>query len=128
MAPASVAYTNEKVIAIMDIQPANLGHVLVIPKKHAANLAELDEETGAHMFQIAMRIAEAMRRSGVRCDGINIFLADGKAASQDVFHVHLHIIPRFFGDGFRIEVNYGSKPSREELDKIARRIRKAMEN
>lgn len=123
--PASVVYTDEKVMAIMDTQPVNPGHVLIIPKTHAAHLSELDEETGAHMFKIAMRVAAALRRSGVKCEGINLFLADGEAAFQYVFHVHLHVIPRFRGDGFEIKVgpNYGSRPNRKELDKIAERIR-----
>lgn len=127
-APASVVYTDERVMAIMDVQPVNPGHVLIIPKTHAARLSELDEETGAHMFKIAMRVAEALRRSCVRCEGINLFLADGEAAFQDVFHVHLHVIPRFRGDGFEIKVgpNYSSRPDRRELDKIAEKIREVM--
>ncbi|MCK4424917.1 HIT domain-containing protein, partial [Candidatus Bathyarchaeota archaeon] len=56
-APASVVYTDERVMVIMDVQPVNPGHVLIIPKTHAARLSELDEETGAHMFKIAMRVA-----------------------------------------------------------------------
>lgn len=79
----------------MDIQPVNPGHVLIIPRAHAARLSELDDETGAHMFKIAMRISEALRRSGMKCEGINLFLVDGEAAFQEVFHVHLHVIPRF---------------------------------
>ena len=124
VAPASIAYSDEKVMAIMDIQPVNPGHVLIIPKIHATQLSELSEETGAHMFKIAMRIAEALRQSGTKCEGINLFLADGEAAFQDIFHVHLHVIPRFRGDGFEIKVgpNYGLKPNTEELDKIAEKI------
>jgi len=124
-APASIAYSDEKVMAIMDIQPVNPEHVLIIPKIHAAQLSELSEETGAHMFKIAIRIAEALRQSGTKCEGINLFLADGEAAGQDIFHVHLHVIPRFRGDGFQIKIgpHYGPKPDRKELDKIAQKIR-----
>jgi len=127
-APASIVYADEKVVGFMDIQPINPGHVLVIPRKHVPQLSELDEETGAHIFKVAMRIAKALRRSGVKCEGINLFLADGEAASQDVFHVHLHVIPRFKGDNFeiRISLDYGLKPSRKELDEIAGKIRLAM--
>lgn len=124
-APASIAYSDEKVMAIMDIQPVNPEHVLIIPKIHATQLSELSEETGAHMFKIAMRIAEALRQSGAKCEGINLFLADGEAAGQDIFHVHLHVIPRFRDDGFQIKIgpHYGLKPDRKELDKIAQKIR-----
>jgi len=124
-APASIAYSDEKVMALMDVQPVNPGHVLIIPKIHVAQLSELSEETGVRMFKIAMRIAEALRQSGTKCEGINLFLADGEAAGQNIFHVHLHVIPRFRGDGFQIKVgpHYGLKPDRKELDKIAQKIR-----
>jgi len=126
--PASIVYSDDEVLAFMDTTPVNPGHLLVIPKAHAAHLSELDPETGGHMFKVAMRIAEALRRSGIRCEGVNLFLADGEAAFQDVFHVHLHVIPRFGGDGFglRFGPNYGSRPDREELDEIAEKIRSAM--
>ena len=128
--PASIAYSDERVMAFMDIQPVNQGHVLVIPKAHAAQLSELDPETGGHMFKAAMRLAEALRLSGVKCEGTNLLLADGEAASQDVFHVHLHVIPRFRGDRFGLKFgpNYGFKPNREELDETAGEIQKAMES
>lgn len=128
IAPASIIYTDGKVAAIMDIQPVNPGHVLIIPKAHAAQLSKLDEETGAHTFKIAMRIAKALRHSSIKCEGIDLFLADGEAAFQEVFHVHLHVIPRFKGDGFEIKIgpHYGLKPDRKELDRIAEKIREAM--
>lgn len=127
-APASVVYADEKVTAMMDIQPVNPGHVLVIPNTHATYLSELDQETGGHLFKIAMRIATAVRRSGVRCEGVNLFLADGQVAGQEIFHVHLHVFPRFVGDGFGFKFgpNYGRRPSREELDETAKKIREAM--
>jgi histidine triad (HIT) family protein len=126
--PASIAYSDEKVMAIMDIQPVNPGHVLIIPKIHAAQLSELDQETGAHMFKTTMRIAEALRRSDIKCEGMNLFLADGETAGQEIFHVHLHVIPRFRGDGFKIRFgpNYSSRPEREELDRIGEKIREDM--
>lgn len=93
LAPASKVYSDERVLAFMDIQPANLGHVLIIPRVHAAQLSELDPETSGHMFRVVMRIAEVLRQSGIKCEGVNLFLADGEAAFQDVFHVHLHVIP-----------------------------------
>lgn len=125
---ASIVYSDERIMAFMDIQPVNPGHVLVIPKTHAAQLSELDPELGAYMFKVAMRVAGALRQSGVKCEGINLLLADGKAASQDIFHVHLHLVPRFRGDGFgmRLGPNYGVKPNRKELGEVAERIRASM--
>lgn len=121
--PASVVYEDDVVIAIMDINPINTGHVMVIPKKHFPYMADMDEDTGAHLFKIAMRVQRAVRRSGVKCEGVNLFLADGEAAFQDVFHLHIHIIPRFKGDAFKISVDRSVKPPREELDKIAAQLR-----
>lgn len=127
-APASIVYSDEEVMAIMDIQPVNAGHVLVIPKVHAAQLGQFEERMGGHMFQVGMCIAQAIRRSGIRCEGVNLFLADGKVAGQEIPHVHLHVIPRSRGDGFQIKfgTHYGLKPEREELDRIAEKIRRTM--
>jgi histidine triad (HIT) family protein len=128
VAPASVVYSDEKVLAFLDIQPVNPGHVLVIPKTHAKELSELDPEVGGQMFNAAMVVAEGLRKSGMKCEGVNLILADGEAAFQDVFHVHLHVIPRFRGDGFVLTVgpNYDIKPERKELDTVAEQIRKAI--
>lgn len=126
--PESVVYDDEKVLAFMDIQPVNPGHVLVIPKVHASGLSNLDEETGAHMFKVGMRVANAVKGSGVKCDGVNLLLSDGRAAFQEILHVHLHVIPRFEGDGLHIGFGrmYRLKPERNELDRIAAKIRDAL--
>ena len=126
--PADVVYSDDSVLAFMDIQPVNPGHVLIIPKAHTAGLSNLDEETGGHMFKIAMRLAEGIKKSGVRCEGVNLLLSDGEAAFQEIFHVHLHVIPRFKGDGFDIRFGrqYGLKSDRRELQGIAAKIREAM--
>jgi len=123
--PASVFYEDELVLGFLDIRPINPGHALIVPQKHAASLAELDEETGRRMWTVAQRTAVALRGSGVRCEGVNLWLADGKAAFQEVPHVHLHVVPRFFGDGFRFVVGPREIPAREELDALAFRIRQA---
>lgn len=112
-------------MAFLDINPVTPGHTLVIPKVHRPYLNELDEKTGMYLFKITMRLASAIRQSGIKCEGINLFLADGKAAFQDVFHTHLHIIPRFEGDSFKISVDRGSRPTRNELDRIAASIFKS---
>lgn len=121
--PKSVVYEDELALAFMDILPINTGHVLVIPKQHFTYLSDMDEDTGAHLFRVAMRVQAAIRRSGVPCEGINLFLADGEAAFQEVFHVHLHVFPRYKGDSFRIEDDWSAHPTREELDEVAGKIR-----
>ena len=122
-APGSLVYADDVAVAFMDISPVNAGHLLVVPRRHVEMLADLDEETGAHLFTVATRMARAIRRCGVRCDGVNLFLADGEAAFQEVFHMHMHVIPRFSGDAFRIVADWTAHPSREELDIVAAQIR-----
>ncbi|MGA7733080.1 MAG: HIT family protein [Chloroflexia bacterium] len=120
--PSSVVYRDDVALAFMDINPVTTGHLLVIPLKHSAYLSDMDEETGAHLFRVAMRLQDAIRRSGLRCEGINLFLADGEAAGQEVFHVHLHVFPRYDGDEFKIEADWSVKPPRETLDALAAQI------
>ena len=126
--PISVIGETEDVLAFMDIQPVNPGHALVIPKRHAAYLAELDPTLAGHMLAMGMRVAAALRTCGVQCEGVNLFLADGEAAGQEIFHAHLHVFPRFVGDGFGLKFspNYFVLPSRAGLDDIANDIRNAM--
>lgn len=126
--PASVVYRDEQVCAFMDIRPVNPGHVLVIPLTHGSGLTTLESGTGAQMFRVGQRLAEAIRRSGVRCEGINFLLADGEAAGQEVFHIHLHVIPRSAGDGFgfRYGPDFGTLPDRAVLEATARAVRDAL--
>ena|SRR5688500_2655872 len=125
----SLVYRDETCAAFMDTQPINPGHLLVIPVRHSAYLSELKEEEGAKIFRVAQRLASALRRSGVCCEGVNLFLADGEAAMQEVFHVHLHVVPRYANDGFgfKFPAGYYNKPERKELIEVAKRIRYGLE-
>ena len=125
---SSIVYQDDRCTALMDIQPINTGHILVIPNSHANYLADLTEDTSAQLFLIARRIAAALRSSGIRCDGVNLFLADGEAAGQEVFHVHLHVFPRYKSDGFgfKFPPGYSNKPERSELDAIAQQIKRTL--
>ncbi len=124
----SVVDQTDSVLVLMDIQPVNPGHVLVIPRAHATYLADLDPAVGGEIFEAGMRVAAGLRRSGLRFEGVNFFLADGDAAGQEVFHLHLHVFPRFKGDGFglRFGSEYGKHPARAELDRVAASIKAAM--
>jgi histidine triad (HIT) family protein len=126
--PASVVTRDAGCTAFMDIQPINACHVLVVPDDHAASLAELPKVAGARMLSIIQRIAAALCASGLRCEGVNLFLADGEAAGQEVFHVNLHVIPRFEGDGFGLTFgpDYADGSDRERLERTAERIRDAL--
>ena len=121
----SVVHEDERTITFMDIQHVVSGHMLVIPRAHAPYLADLDPEDGAQVFRVAQLASAALRGSSLRCEGVNLFLADGEAAGQEVFHVHLHVFPRFAGDGFglRLPPDYSVRP-RAELDEAASALRR----
>ncbi len=125
--PASVVYRDDDVVAFMDIQPVNEGHTLVVPRVHASAVGDLDAGRAAAVWSAGLRIAAALRRSGIRCEGVNFLVADGEAAGQEALHIHLHVLPRWNGDGFgfRFPPRYAERPPREELDDAAARIRTA---
>lgn len=124
----SMVYQDDYGSAFMDIQPINPGHLLVVPNRHEPYLSGLKEEEGAQIFRVAHRLARILRTGVVRCEGINFFLADGSAAGQEVFHVHLHVFPRYVGDGFRLVLppTYSQRPDRKELDAVAEKIRSVL--
>jgi histidine triad (HIT) family protein len=123
---ASFVAQGADVLAFLDLHPITEGHTLIGPRKHAASIGEVDEVAAVAMWSLARRVAAALRTSGLRCEAINLFLADGAAAGQEVFHAHLHVVPRWQGDGFRIEFppHYGAAASRKDLDELAGRLRK----
>lgn len=124
-AEASVVYEDETVVAFMDLNPVVPGHLLVVPRKHAVGLEDLDGATSAHVWSVGHDMARALRRSGLRCEGINIFLCDGEVAFQTVFHFHLHVIPRHAGDGWNI-LTESQERARSLLDRDARTIKDAI--
>ncbi|HVY35980.1 MAG TPA: HIT family protein [Candidatus Paceibacterota bacterium] len=96
--PSTKVYEDEQSLAILDINPTNIGHVLVLPKEAFANLYELPDELAGHLFVIAKKIAVAMKQ-GLRADGVNIIMNNDSAAHQLIFHAHIHVIPRYVDDG-----------------------------
>jgi histidine triad (HIT) family protein len=125
---ASIVYRDELVTAFMDISPVVEGHTLVIPNYHTSGLDELNAEHGGRMMAVGTRIANAMPASGLRCEGSNLFLANGQIAGQTVFHVHLHVIPRYEGDPFKIQIeSFGrGTPNRKQLDSQAGSLSKLL--
>lgn len=122
---ASFVYRDDKVAAFMDIEPINEGHTLIVPVQPARFLSELEPTLAAHLFVIGQKVAKALRKTMPCCEGINLFLADGAAAGQEVPRVHLHVLPRSKDDGFSFKLppTYPSSPSRAKLDQLAERIR-----
>ena len=127
-APAGVVAEDDAVIAFLDIRPINPGHTLIVPKRHATTLGEMPRATGGRVFETAMAVAAALRRSGLPCEGVNLHLADGAAAGQEVPHVHFHVIPRFAGDGHRLRFGpgYGAALTAKERDETAAKVRTAL--
>jgi diadenosine tetraphosphate (Ap4A) HIT family hydrolase len=123
--PASLVAADEHAVAFMDLQPAVPGHLLVIPRAHASGLAELDDADGAAVWALGARIARRLRAAGL-AEGVNFLLADGVAAGQEVWHVHLHVLPRHRGDGMGFTADWQT-PERAELDAAAARVRAALE-
>ena len=126
---ATFVCLDKLVSAFMDIQPINKGHVLVVPNTHAAYVNQMDEVSGARIFQVAKKINRALRHSTLKCEGVNFFLADGSAAGQEIFHDHLHVFPRFEGDGhvWKMSEQYFDLPARCELETAAEKIRQGID-
>ena len=122
-APAALVHEDEVTVAFMDINPVTPGHLLVVPKEHHEYLATVPGAVVSHTMLIAQWLAAALRASPVRTEGINLFYADGAAAGQEVPHSHLHVVPRWQGDGFRVKATYGIPPDRDDLEEIAAGIR-----
>lgn len=95
--PASFVHVDAVCVAFMDINPMSPGHVLVVPRRVVATLAELDAPTRAHLMEVAVRIGQAQQRV-LGSLAQHVLVNDGKAASQTVPHVHIHVIPRYRGD------------------------------
>jgi histidine triad (HIT) family protein len=128
-APSSKVYQDDICLAFMDIRPINPGHVLVVPKSHSTDLSDLPANIGAHLFQVAQQISLGLPKTDIKNEGVDLFLAHGEAAGQDVFHVHFHVIPRYKGDGFGFKYgpDYRNLPQRSELDAIATQIKQQLD-
>lgn len=118
--PSKTLYEDESFRVILDLGPATKGHALILPKKHAENLYELPEETAADAIRLAKKMALTMREK-LKCDGMNLVQNNGETAGQTVMHFHLHLIPRYQGDGQRIGW-IPSEPSQEELEAVRKEI------
>lgn len=121
--PASIVWQDESCVAFMDLFPVSDGHVLVIPRTHAAHIGELAPPLRAHLLEIACRVMTAQAAAGIRCDANNLLVNDGKAANQHVPHVHLHVIPRRHGDGRSTLWRFATRLlNRRDLDERRRRL------
>lgn len=126
--PSSKVYEDNELLAFMDIQPVESGHILIIPKNHSQYMSEVSDHILSKIMLLANKIQKVLRLE-INAEDINLFLADGVFANQEVPHFHFHIIPRYKNDGFgfKFREDYKIKPTRELLDKQAFIVSKALE-
>ncbi len=124
--PASFTHEDDSVVAFMDIQPITHGHMLVVPREHAVLMHDVNETVAMRAFRVARRMASLARHT-LGAKGANLIVMDGEVAFQDVPHFHIHVIPRYPGDGFGLTFpkTYETPPGRAELETIAAAIRAA---
>lgn len=120
--PANIVHETEDVLCFLDIKPLNLGHTLVIPKKHFTNLLDTPSDILEKTAVAIKKVAGAIKIA-VRADAINIGQNNGKAAGQLVFHTHFHIIPRYEDDGYLSWKRTGPDPTTEEFVETAKKIK-----
>jgi histidine triad (HIT) family protein len=119
--PSERVYEDDHTVAVMDINPWTRGHAVVIPRKHAENLFEIEDSELEHVAVAAKRLATKMRDT-LGCDGVNLLQSNGRAAWQTIFHLHMHVIPRYDGDPLELPTRpQPAKP--EELAEVAEEIR-----
>ena len=120
--PSFTVFEDENTLAILDINPINRGHILVIPKSHVEKLREMNEESKLQLFKTVTKM-ERIISEMPDCKGTNLIQNNGKSAGQMINHVHFHVIPRYEGDTFRFSYEKHTL-TEEELEKNAEQLRK----
>ena len=123
-APSSVVYEDESVLAFLDIRPLNTGHILVIPKAHYVDIFGIPEEQLIQVHKFAKEVSLAVKKA-TEADGISIIQQNGKAAGQDIFHFHVHVVPRFEGQKLP-PFSKLKKVERAKLDAMAKKIKQQL--
>ncbi len=123
-APGSIFHADEEILALLDLHPVNRGHALIIPRVHYRDLAVCPPPLAGALFAAAQRVGPVLVEV-LKADGFNVWTANGAAAGQEVFHLHLHVLPRFRKDtfGLRFPRQYPRKASRQDLDALAATLR-----
>lgn len=123
--PSRTLYEDESFRVILDISPASKGHAIILAKKHAENIYSLSEEDAGKIYLVAKKVATAMQNV-LKCDGMNILQNNGEAAGQTVFHLHMHLIPRYKDDKVQIKWTPGTEAealSQELMEEIQKSIK-----
>lgn len=128
---AREVYRNAHVVAFFPLEPATLGHTLIIPRDHIPDIWSLEEATALHLARATVRVAGAIRRTMLP-DGLSVIQSNGDAATQTISHLHIHVVPRWHGDAVgRIwppETHYSEKQKDQAWDRLRDECRQAQEN
>src|ERR1041385_3958628 len=122
---ANFVYDDENVFGIMSLDQPNPYKVLVVPRAHVETIYDLSGDQAARIFQAAVRIARAIRKAS-GCEGLNVVQSNGRAGQQDVFHFHLHLLPRFTGDNVLLSWE-NTRAEKDALSAMAEEIRSKLE-
>ncbi len=123
-APVSIIYEDETILAFLDIRPLNLGHTLVIPKSHYIDIFDIPQNELCNVHKVTKRISPAIKKATI-ADGISIIQQNGKAAGQDIFHLHVHVVPRFNGQKMP-RFSELREVERTKLDEMGQKIRQEL--
>src|SRR4029077_13025593 len=118
-APATFVHQDDAIVAFMDIQPITQGHMLVVPREHTVLMKDVSDQVAMRAFRVARQLASVVPAT-LGAGGVNLFVADGEVAFQDVPHFHVHVIPRYAGDGFGLTFpeSYSTPPARAQLEAL----------
>jgi histidine triad (HIT) family protein len=126
-AEASIVLDEPHVVAFMDVRAFHPGHTLIIPRAHVPDLLALDDVKAAQSLMLAAARVARAAKAVFAADGISVWQSNGAASGQEVFHLHLHVVPRYEGDGLlKVYPSRAEQPPRPELDAHASRIRDAL--
>ena len=118
--PTNAVYEDEDFKVIMDASPASKGHCIILPKTHAKNLLELPEEYCEKLLPVAKKGCKVLMEV-LHCDGVNVLQNNGEAAGQTVFHLHVHLIPRYDGDN--VHIKWAEHKDETDIEALAEEIR-----
>ncbi len=123
--PCTKVFENDQVFAFMDINPLNDGHLLLIPKAHGETITDISEDDFLAVMSATHKLAGAVQKA-LNPDGINLLQLNGKAANQVVPHFHIHVVPRWSGDGLTISHWDPVQGDMDKIGQVAEKIKTAL--
>ena len=124
--PSTIVHSDDNFFVFLDINPANKGHTLVVPRKHYETFNDMPAEEVWHLFETVQRVSKAVEK-GLKAEGYNILISNKRAAGQEVDHIHVHVIPRYKGDEMAVRLGWTYKKYEgNEIKEVADRIRKSL--